>query len=101
MQILLLHQRKESPGSVTDKKLVCELFFSFINRMIIGHPCMVLRRQCQVHQMAKKIHLTPFTLVPSVINIITKDVSCQGVCWLIIFSLLGLFKFRKLRKIFA
>lgn len=46
---------------------------SFINRILIGHPCTVLRRQCQVHNFAKKSHLTPFTLVPSVCHIITKD----------------------------
>ncbi|XP_052100503.1 mitochondrial outer membrane protein SLC25A46-like [Mytilus californianus] len=31
---------------------------------ILAHPCIVLRRQCQVHHTATWYHLTPFTLLP-------------------------------------
>ncbi|KAK6056750.1 hypothetical protein COOONC_05741 [Cooperia oncophora] len=34
---------------------------------------MVLRRQCQVHQHARSLHLTPFTLVPVVCNMVTNE----------------------------
>ncbi|VDL75272.1 unnamed protein product [Nippostrongylus brasiliensis] len=34
---------------------------------------MVLRRQCQVHQHARSLHLTPFTLLPVVCNMVTKE----------------------------
>uniref|UniRef100_A0AC35GTF5 Solute carrier family 25 member 46 n=1 Tax=Panagrolaimus sp. PS1159 TaxID=55785 RepID=A0AC35GTF5_9BILA len=46
---------------------------SFINKVFISHPCTVLRRQCQVHPNARRLHLTPVTLVPVVINMIKKD----------------------------
>ncbi|KAK6054409.1 hypothetical protein COOONC_08085 [Cooperia oncophora] len=36
---------------------------------------MVLRRQCQVHQHARSLHLTPFTLVPVVCNMVTNEVT--------------------------
>ncbi|GIX82055.1 solute carrier family 25 member 46 [Caerostris extrusa] len=31
---------------------------------IISHPCIVIRRQCQVNRKATKYHLSPFTLIP-------------------------------------
>lgn len=36
---------------------------------IFSHPCVVLRRQCQVHHNSNWSHLTPFTLVQVVFNI--------------------------------
>ncbi|WKX89783.1 hypothetical protein Q1695_008992 [Nippostrongylus brasiliensis] len=42
-------------------------------KLAIAHPCMVLRRQCQVHQHARSLHLTPFTLLPVVCNMVTKE----------------------------
>ncbi|KHJ97064.1 hypothetical protein OESDEN_02966 [Oesophagostomum dentatum] len=42
-------------------------------KLVIAHPCMVLRRQCQVHQNARSLHLTPFTLVPVVCNLVTNE----------------------------
>ncbi|KAL1484394.1 hypothetical protein MTO96_032615, partial [Rhipicephalus appendiculatus] len=31
---------------------------------LVAQPCIVLRRQCQVHRAASKYHLTPWTLFP-------------------------------------
>ncbi|CAJ0592793.1 unnamed protein product [Cylicocyclus nassatus] len=42
-------------------------------KLAIAHPCMVLRRQCQVHQNARSLHLTPFTLVPVVCNMVSNE----------------------------
>ncbi|KAK6729396.1 hypothetical protein RB195_006445 [Necator americanus] len=42
-------------------------------KLVIAHPCMVLRRQCQVHQNARSLHLTPFTLVPVVCNMVANE----------------------------
>ncbi|VDO39624.1 unnamed protein product [Haemonchus placei] len=42
-------------------------------KFAIAHPCMVLRRQCQVHQNARYLHLTPFTLVPVVCNMVSNE----------------------------
>uniref|UniRef100_F1KYZ9 Solute carrier family 25 member 46 n=1 Tax=Ascaris suum TaxID=6253 RepID=F1KYZ9_ASCSU len=42
-------------------------------KMLITHPCTVLRRQCQVHQFARCLHLTPLTLAPVVCNVITGE----------------------------
>ncbi|VDM40179.1 unnamed protein product [Toxocara canis] len=42
-------------------------------KMLITHPCTVLRRQCQVHQFARSLHLTPFTFAPVVCNVITGE----------------------------
>ncbi|KAI1710805.1 SLC (SoLute Carrier) like protein [Ditylenchus destructor] len=49
---------------------------SFANRVLIGHPCTVLRRQAQVHEYARTAHLLPFNLVPVVGQLVKKDVSC-------------------------
>ncbi|KAL3997893.1 Mitochondrial carrier family protein [Acanthocheilonema viteae] len=46
-----------------------------VAKILISHPCTVLRRQCQVHQFAKSLHLTPFTLIP----VVYKIVSCEGL----------------------
>jgi len=34
----------------------------------LSHPCIVLRRQCQVHHNSKWFHTTPFSLFPVIIN---------------------------------
>ncbi|KAF8368201.1 slc-25A46, partial [Pristionchus pacificus] len=39
-----------------------------VTKLAIVHPCGVIRRQCQVHQNARSLHLTPFTLVPVTYN---------------------------------
>ncbi|KAJ1374121.1 hypothetical protein KIN20_036728 [Parelaphostrongylus tenuis] len=44
-----------------------------VTRLAIAHPCMVLRRQCQVHQNARSLHLTPFTLVPVMCNLVSNE----------------------------
>ncbi|OWF49830.1 solute carrier family 25 member 46-like isoform X1 [Mizuhopecten yessoensis] len=36
---------------------------------ILSHPCIVLRRQCQVHHNASWYHLTPFTLFHVIVNL--------------------------------
>lgn len=43
-------------------------------RFLICHPCNVIRRQCQVHQFAKSLHLQPFTLIPVICRSISNDV---------------------------
>uniref|UniRef100_A0A0K0CZH6 Solute carrier family 25 member 46 n=1 Tax=Angiostrongylus cantonensis TaxID=6313 RepID=A0A0K0CZH6_ANGCA len=49
------------------------VFSSVVTKLVIAHPCMVLRRQCQVHQNARSLHLTPFTLVPVVCNMVANE----------------------------
>ncbi|KAI1708796.1 solute carrier family 25 member 46 [Ditylenchus destructor] len=44
---------------------------SFANRVLIGHPCTVLRRYAQVHEYARTAHLLPFNLV-SVVSSLKK-----------------------------
>uniref|UniRef100_A0A1I7WB32 Peroxin-13 n=1 Tax=Heterorhabditis bacteriophora TaxID=37862 RepID=A0A1I7WB32_HETBA len=46
-----------------------------ITKLVIAHPCTVLRRQCQVHQFARSLHLTPVTLVPVICNMVSKEVA--------------------------
>ncbi|EJW85537.1 hypothetical protein WUBG_03548, partial [Wuchereria bancrofti] len=48
---------------------------NLVTKILISHPCTVLRRQCQVHQFARSLHLTPFTLIP----VVYKVVSCEGL----------------------
>ncbi|KAM3721336.1 Mitochondrial outer membrane protein [Dirofilaria immitis] len=48
---------------------------NLVTKTLISHPCTVLRRQCQVHQFARSLHLTPFTLIP----VVYKIVSCEGL----------------------
>lgn len=42
---------------------------SIVSEHIFSHPCVVLRRQCQVHNTSTKYHLTPLTLFPLVFNL--------------------------------
>lgn len=42
---------------------------SLITENLLSHPFVVLRRQCQVHHSAKKCHLQPFTLIPSLVHL--------------------------------
>lgn len=44
-------------------------FCSIFAEQLISHPCIVLRRQCQVHHNGAWYHLTPFTLVQTFLNI--------------------------------
>lgn len=37
---------------------------SVLAENLLSHPCIVLRRQCQVNCKAQKYHLSPFTLLP-------------------------------------
>ncbi|VDK86160.1 unnamed protein product [Litomosoides sigmodontis] len=56
-----------------------------IAKILISHPCTVLRRQCQVHQFARSLHLTPFTLIPVVYKMglltLWKGALGSGVLW--------------------
>ncbi|VDN21764.1 unnamed protein product [Gongylonema pulchrum] len=47
--------------------------FSLVAKTLIAHPCTVLRRQCQVHQFARTLHLTPFTLIPVVCKVVSNE----------------------------
>ncbi|XP_005096971.1 solute carrier family 25 member 46 [Aplysia californica] len=44
-------------------------FCSIFAEQLLSHPCIVLRRQCQVHHGGSWHHLTPISLVQIVINI--------------------------------
>ncbi|KAL8585086.1 hypothetical protein ACOMHN_013102 [Nucella lapillus] len=51
---------------------VCGLsigFCSIFAEQLISHPCVVLRRQCQVHHNGRGHHLTPFTIVQTLLNL--------------------------------
>lgn len=52
------------------KLFLCSLF----TENVLAHPCIVLRRQCQVNYHARHYHLTPFT----VINIMYSFNKTQG-----------------------
>lgn len=52
---------------------ICIGVVDFVSKVAISHPCTVLRRQCQVHQSARSLHLTPFTFAPVVCNIISNE----------------------------
>ncbi|CAK5007891.1 unnamed protein product [Meloidogyne enterolobii] len=78
---------------------------AFINGVVIRHPFVVLRRQCQIHDHAYRKHFFPTTLVPVIIKLTAKDgflslwkgAVGNGVLWafssvseLVIAELLGL-----------
>ncbi|BES87855.1 Solute carrier family 25 member [Nesidiocoris tenuis] len=42
---------------------------TLITENLLSHPCVVLRRQCQVNHGSKKFHLVPITLVPVIIHL--------------------------------
>ncbi|CAE1169040.1 SLC25A46 [Acanthosepion pharaonis] len=46
---------------------------SLFAEKLLSHPCIVLRRQCQVHYNAKSYHLTPFTLFQIIMNLQQKQ----------------------------
>ncbi|XP_014790187.1 mitochondrial outer membrane protein SLC25A46 [Octopus bimaculoides] len=46
---------------------------SLFAEKLLSHPCIVLRRQCQVHYNAKSYHLTPFTLFQIIVNLQQKQ----------------------------
>ncbi|KAK3773005.1 hypothetical protein RRG08_036338 [Elysia crispata] len=44
-------------------------FSSIFCEQLLSHPCIVLRRQCQIHHAGAWYHLTPFSLLQTLINI--------------------------------
>ncbi|CAG5132864.1 unnamed protein product [Candidula unifasciata] len=44
-------------------------FCGMFAEQLLSHPCIVLRRQCQVHHAGAWYHLTPISLIQTVINI--------------------------------
>uniref|UniRef100_A0A0B7B7T2 Solute carrier family 25 member 46 n=1 Tax=Arion vulgaris TaxID=1028688 RepID=A0A0B7B7T2_9EUPU len=44
-------------------------FCGLFAEQLLSHPCIVLRRQCQVHHAGAWYHLTPISLIQTVINI--------------------------------
>ncbi|XP_048255089.1 mitochondrial outer membrane protein SLC25A46-like isoform X1 [Haliotis rufescens] len=42
---------------------------SIFAEQVLAHPCIVLRRQCQVHHNGEWYHVTPFTLFQVLINL--------------------------------
>ncbi|GFN80653.1 solute carrier family 25 member 46-like [Plakobranchus ocellatus] len=44
-------------------------FCSIFCEQLLSHPCIVLRRQCQIHHAGGWYHLTPFSLLQTVINV--------------------------------
>ncbi|CAA21607.2 Solute carrier family 25 member 46 [Caenorhabditis elegans] len=63
------------PGKATTDPLAGALLglSDVITKSLISHPCGVLRRQCQVHQFAGSLHLTPVTLIPVICNSVAKQ----------------------------
>jgi len=61
---------------------------------LLSHPCVVLRRQCQVNNRAGHYHLTPFTFAPVIYNLeVNQGIFClwkgvsgtvvlRGLCFL-------------------
>ncbi|CAN8005303.1 unnamed protein product [Ixodes hexagonus] len=47
---------------------------SILIENLVAHPCIVLRRQCQVHRAAQKYHLIPFTLFPVIVKLQQRQV---------------------------
>ncbi|BFZ01765.1 hypothetical protein BsWGS_04804 [Bradybaena similaris] len=62
-----------SPQTQTDQvKKLAGLSIGFCGmfaEQLLSHPCIVLRRQCQVHHAGAWYHLTPISLIQTVINI--------------------------------
>ncbi|CAH0562117.1 unnamed protein product [Brassicogethes aeneus] len=48
-------------------------FVSLVAENLLSHPFIVLRRQCQVHHVSQKYHILPFTLLPAVLNLHTRQ----------------------------
>ncbi|CAL2028206.1 unnamed protein product [Caenorhabditis brenneri] len=63
------------PGKSTSDPLAGALLglSDVITKSLISHPCAVIRRQCQVHQNAGSLHLTPVTLIPVICNSVAKE----------------------------
>uniref|UniRef100_A0AC35TGS3 Solute carrier family 25 member 46 n=1 Tax=Rhabditophanes sp. KR3021 TaxID=114890 RepID=A0AC35TGS3_9BILA len=60
------------------------------SKILITHPCSVIRRQCQLHQYAKSLHLQPFTLIPVVCRAVSNDgIFSLWKGWMGITALLG------------
>lgn len=45
---------------------------------LVSHPCIVLRRQCQVNRKALRYHLSPFSLIPVLVRLQNR----QGIKYL-------------------
>ncbi|PAA76453.1 hypothetical protein BOX15_Mlig004684g3 [Macrostomum lignano] len=52
-------------------------FASLVAETLLSHPCIVLRRQCQVMNDGQSYHLLPFSLVPVIYNLHkTQGIAC-------------------------
>ncbi|KAK3585319.1 hypothetical protein CHS0354_040268 [Potamilus streckersoni] len=62
-------QKKPSQRSQIDQVVSLGIgASSLVLEKLLSLPCIVLRRQCQVHPNPEKYHLTPFTLLPIMIR---------------------------------
>ncbi|XP_012502823.1 PREDICTED: solute carrier family 25 member 46 [Propithecus coquereli] len=61
-------------GQSSDAYIHKLFLYSLFTENVLAHPCIVLRRQCQVNYHARHYHLTPFT----VINIMYSFNKTQG-----------------------
>lgn len=73
-----LNETYETAPASNSKQLdplatICIGVADLVTKMAIAHPCTVLRRQCQVHQFARSLHLTPFTLAPVICNMVASE----------------------------
>nr|XP_014094590.1 solute carrier family 25 member 46 [Bactrocera oleae] len=71
------------------------MWFSWFIENVISHPFIVLRQQCQVNIVALRFHLLPFSLVPIIIQLYSrqgaatfwKGLGCslilKGISWLV------------------
>jgi len=44
-------------------------FASLFAENLLSHPCVVMRRQCQVHHRSRLYHVTPFAIVRVILNL--------------------------------
>ncbi|XP_059744831.1 mitochondrial outer membrane protein SLC25A46 isoform X5 [Bos indicus] len=63
-----------SPSPLAHNPSQHQSLFHLFTENVLAHPCIVLRRQCQVNYHARHYHLTPFT----VINIMYSFNKTQG-----------------------
>ncbi|XP_059157100.1 mitochondrial outer membrane protein SLC25A46-like [Physella acuta] len=61
--------RQTGPDQVQKMAGLSIGFCSLFAEQLLSHPCIVMRRQCQVHHAGFWYHLTPISLLQTIINI--------------------------------
>ncbi|XP_017050847.1 solute carrier family 25 member 46 [Drosophila ficusphila] len=60
---------QEDDISVRKYLVVGVQWVSLVTENLLGHPFVVLRRQCQVYNASRRYHLHPFSLLPSIVHL--------------------------------